>query len=383
MKINSAKMLAMWAGVLLVGGVYAQDITADEEDMAFWESSDWDADTYAEASAPVSAFDDADGGLHITQPTQGKRAAQVASRAECVDMLKSYPWAIEHTELKLVHEHWRGGVRVNAAYRVLVSLTGLQSVATVLSMSDQELRVKWDAFGEECFMRRADGAYVHVKQGSAQMERMRHKVRRAAAVAGAEAVSESEYGWTDKVVDTVLFQDAPVMYETVKLVSPVMECEARLVADKGTLTTQETVPQAAEVLDYTGQKLHIRWETGWVESYNRADDGSYQKVNDTLLARYLQESELPATGQASWFSRLWNWVAADDSLLYETIQLKLAGQVAEVRLSMVNRLLVNMEPGGGWAKVVSRDAQRLVVRWHDMRDETFLLGVDGVFTPLK
>lgn len=365
---------------MLCGQLARADEWAEEayEDDAFWGAEEWSADTYADAAAPVESFsDEPDEHVLVPRPPQGGRA--VASRAECVELLRTYPWAVEHAELQLVHEHWRGPVRVNAEHRVLVSLTGLKSVATVLRLSERELRVKWDDFGEESFYLQQNGTYLHENQSRKLAGGLGGQVRSAAA----GAVSEEVYGWTDRVVDAVLFHDAPLTYKTLQLVSPVQRVEAHLVEEQKTLTTTGEKPQAAVVLGYTEDKLHLRWETGWVESYARAEDGCYHKVNDARVARWLCDPKLPAEAEASWLVKIWNRVVDEETPLYVTLKLKQAGKTVESRLSLEHRLLVNMEPASGWAKVVSYDSGRLVLRWHDMLDETYVLGVDGVFVPVK
>ena len=374
-------VIAICAGVGMLCG---QPIRADEwaegeyADDAFWESEEWSADTYADAATTVEFFSD-EPDEHVLVPRQPQGRRVVATRAECVELLRTYPWAIEYAELQLVHEHWRGPVRVNAEYRVLVSMTGLKSVATVLRLSEQELRVKWDDFGEESFYLQKDGTYLHENQARRQAGSLGSRVR--SSVAG--AVAEESYGWTDRVVDAVLFHDAPLTYKTLQLVSPVQSVEVHLVEEQKTLTTTGEKPLAAVVLDYTGDKLHLRWETGWVESYARAEDGSYHKMNDTQVARWLRDPKLPAVAEASWLAQIWNRVVDEDAPLYVPLKLKQAGKTVECRLSMEHRLLVNMEPASGWAKVVSYDSGRLLLRWHDMLDESYVLGVDGVFVPVK
>lgn len=296
-------------------------------------------------------------------------------RAECVELLRHNPAAVEHVEFVVIHPDWKSRVRVNKEHRVLLALHLSKGKATVLELNERELRVKWDDWGEELFLRQPDNTYMldsMVKRSGKELSR---KAKRTAArLRSRKAVAWDDYGWTGWLLDYISGNEQPLTYETFRMVRENMDCKVRFSEDEKVLVKMTGDHEAASVLAYTGVKLHVRWESGQVETYKRLEDGSYRKIDDERVARQLLDPDkcVREKSEDDWFVIWWrDFMNEEKPLSYVNVEMRKGKQEYRPRLSMDNRLLVQTPPHKGWAKVIKYDRKQLIIRWDGVREELY------------
>lgn len=318
------------------------------------------------------------------QPGPVPPAPVVNPREECVRKMLSRPGEVAHTDVEVQHQIWSGRLRINTEQRVLVRLNGRNDVATVLKFDDKELRLKWDLWSEEVYYRQADGRYV---QDAVIDKRVGDEMARRASRVGKRlrsrsAVNWEDYGWTGSLMDWVLGNKPPLTYKVLRLTNDLGSFRVRFSEEEMVLAKMGEGNQSAVVLEYTGMKLHVRWENGTTASFKRQKDGSYRKIDDWALARRLREGDdvVRESSDEGWFPAWWRDVMDEEKpLSYKEIRMQIGGTECEPRLSMDNRLLVVLPPQNGWAKVVKFNRFQLHIRWHDKHDEIFQRDDDKVY----
>ncbi len=311
-------------------------------------------------------------------------APVVNPREECVKKMLFRPGEVAHTDVEVQHQVWSGRLRINEEQKVLVRLNGRNDVAAVLKFDDKELRVKWDLWSEEVYYRQSDGRYV---QDAVIDKRVGDEMARRASRVGKRlrsrsAVNWEDYGWTGSLMDWVLGNKPPLTYKVLRLTNEQGSFRVRFSEDEMVLAKMGEGNQSAVVLEYTGMKLHVRWENGSTASFKRQKDGSYRKIDDWKLARRLRNGDdvVREKSEDDWFTAWWRDVMDEEKpLSYKEIRMKIDGTECEPRLSMDNRLLVMLPPQNGWAKVVKINRFQLHIRWHDKQDEIFYRGDDKVY----
>ena len=319
---------------------------------------------------------------HVTPP-------QGPTRESCVRQMLHEPHKIPHKEVKLRHKIWRGTARINEQFMVMVRTSGKQDVAKVIVFNDKELTVKWDAWDEEHFIRQSDGSYASsellIEQANSEMSR---KARRAAKrLRSRKAVSSEDYGWFDRLIDFLTGTKPPLVYDTLTLNRNNERFKVRFSEEENVLASMAPDEAAGYVLDYTGVKLHIRWENGSIESYRRTKTGAYRMVDDWEIARKLREKDGSVIREKSkddWFQIWWRDINDEEKpLSYTNVRVINGLDDSEPRVSMDNRILVHTPPKNGWAKVLQYDHRKLHIRWHNKREEIYERGEHGAYYRAK
>ncbi len=322
----------------------------------------------------------------LNKPTPTTKAEQTSKRdprAECIAMLNSGSSEVDYVEFEVVHPSWTAPVRVNKEHHVLVAIKAYRDSATVLELTERELRIKWDKWGEERFLRQANGSYMHeslVKRGGEEMSRKAKRV--ATRLLGRKAVAWEDYGWTGRIMDYICGNEPPLTYEIFRMVSGAMDTKVRFSEAEKVLVRTDEGHVAATVLDYTGVKLHVRWESGEVETYKRLEDGSYRKIDDERVAQQLLDPDKSSREKSEddWFQIWWRDVMDEEKpLTYVTVEMKKGSETYRPRISMDNRVLMQMAPHSGWAKVIQYDRKQLIIRWNGTREELYERGGDNVY----
>lgn len=373
------------------------------------EEDSWDDDDDSGSDA-VSSSDEADFfsddepaksdsgktamGKSIGGGSRGVKTAQAASeqkspavqedaRKECIRRLASWNTDIEYVELDIVHPQWNNKVRIHKEQRVLVNMNTWREPATVLEFTEKELRVKWDNFGEERFLRQPDNKYMldsMVKRNAYHLSRKASRV--ANRLRSRKAVPADEYGWTDAVLDYITGNEPPLTYEVFRLRNEQMDCKTRFSEKEKVIVRMEADYQVGMVLDYTGVKLHVMWEDGSVETFKRMEDDSYRKIDDERVARQLFDPAL-STRQKSeddWFQVWWRDVMNEEKpLTYVTVEMKRGESEFTPRISMDNRVLMQDPPLRDWAKVVRFNRKELILRWNGKNEEHYERNSKGVY----
>ena len=305
------------------------------------------------------------------------------SRAACIEQLCSSNPGVDFIELNVIHPSWTAPVRINKEHMVLVSIKARMDAATVLLLTERELHVKWDQWGEERFLRQADGSYMKDTLAKRVDHALSRKAKRTAArLLGRKAVPWDEYGWSGRIMDYICGNEPPLTYETFRLVSEGMDAQVRFAEAENVLVRMDGEHAAAAVLDYTGVKLHVRWENGEVETYKRLEDGSYRRIDDARVAHQLLDSDKAKREKAEddWFQIWWRDVTDEEKpLSYVTVEMSKGKETYTPRISMDNRVLIQTPPHQGWAKVIKYDRKQLIIRWDGKREELYERGGDNVY----
>ncbi len=359
----------------------------DEEpdgEVAEGEEEDFYGDDAPAPAPPESSLSKtAMGGVLKKQERPKNSPKPIDARTECVKQLRSNPAAVEHVELNLVYPGGRSVARVNKQQRVLLTLQPYKGVATVLELTERELRVKWDDRTEERFLRQPDNTYMKDSLVKLKGFELSRKARRTASrLLSRAAVAEEDYGWTGKLIDFITGNEPPLTYETFRLVNEKMDTKVRFSESEMVLVKMSGQREAAAVLGYTGVKLHVRWENGEVESYKRLEDGSYRMIDDERVARQLLDPEKCVRERAEddWFIIWWRDVMNEEKpLSYVNVKMQKEKQEFTPRISKDNLVLMQTPPHQGWAKVIQYDRKRLIIRWDGVREELYERGDDGVY----
>lgn len=322
------------------------------------------------------------------QPQQEKmQNSPEAERAQCIYTLRKDPASIEHEELTIVHRTGTSKGLISQKHRVLLTRTLEHNVATVLSMTAHELRVKWDGGEEETFLKQGNATYMLASMVRTGAEGIDPRVQRVAnQLYSRKAVAWEDYGWINWLIDTICGNEKPLTYETFKLENNDKECKVRFSEEERTIVCMSGDHEAAEVLGYTGVKLHIQWASGAVESYKRQDDGTYRIIDDARVARQIVNSRncVHEKAEDDWFIIWWrDFMNEEKQLAYINVDIRKEKKTYRARLCRDNRVLVLPPPHEGWAKVVRYDLRRLVIRWDGTKEELFERSGDNVYHFVK
>lgn len=375
-----------------------EDDSWDDEDDQDKNSSSDDAEDFfsddAPAPAPAPALEGlkktAFGSVAVKPAEQPKPASAPKSAAPalsprdaCVEKMIHNPSSVDHIEFVVVHPRWCDPVRINKQHKVMVHMSQFRQKATVLELTERELRVKWDNFGEERFLRQPDNRYVHESIVKKMRVRDNRKVNRVASrLRSRKAIPWEEYGWSGWLMDYISGNEPPLTYHTFRLVHANLDCKVRFSKDEMALVRMDGDHEAATVLGYTGVKLHVQWGNGSVETYKRMEDGTYRKIDDERVAKQLADSNLAVREKAEddWFQIWWRDIMDEEKpLSYVNIELKEGKDDTKPRICMDNRLLVNASPHEYWAKVVKFDRKELIIRPYNKEERHFERGDDNVY----
>lgn len=323
----------------------------------------------------------------VAQPKPQPGPKHADPRQECVRKLIAGSSDMDYVELRAVHPGWQSTLRVCKDHELLVNLNHSRDVATVLVLTERELRVKWDNWGEERFLRQADNSYMldsMVKRSGSSLSR---KASRAAKrLRSRKAVPWEEYGWTGWIMDYISGNEPPLTYKTFKLVNEQMDCKVRFSEEEKVLVRMDGGHEPAVVLGYTGVKLHVRWESGAVETYRRMEDGSYRKIDDERVARQLLDPNISTREKSEddWFQIWWRDITNEEKpLTYVNVEMKKGNVEYRPRLSMDNLVLIQLPPHQGWAKVIKFDRRQLIIRWNGVTEELYERDDENVYHFVK
>lgn len=308
-------------------------------------------------------------------------------RAKCIYALRKDPASIEHVELTIVHRTGSSKGFISPKYNVLLTRTLEHNVATVLSMTEHELRVKWDGGEEETFVKQGNGTYMLASMVRSGAEGIDPKVQRVASrLYSRKAVAWEDYGWFNWLIDYICGNEIPLTYKTFELENNGKERKVRFAEKERTVVCMSGDHEAAEVLGYTGVKLHIQWASGAVESYKRQDDGTYRIIDDAHIARQIINSRncVHEKAEDDWFIIWWrDFMNEEKQLAYINVDIQKEKKVYRARLCRDNFVLVLPPPHEGWARVVRYDRNRLIIRWEGTKEELFERGGDNVYHFVK
>lgn len=308
-------------------------------------------------------------------------------REECVRKLIAGSPDIDYIVLQIVHPDWQNSVRVCKEHAVLVHMNHWRDVATVLKLTERELRVKWDKWGEERFLRQSDNRYMLDSMVKRSVSSLSRKATRAAKrLRSRKAIPWEEYGWIGWIMDYIRGNEPPLIYKTFRLVNENMDCKVRFSEEEKVLVKMDKSHEPAAVLGYTGVKLHVRWESGAVETYRRLEDGSYRKIDDERVARQLLDSNISTREKAEddWFQIWWRDIMNEEKpLTYVNLELKKDNVEYRSRLSKDNLVLIQLPPHKGWAKVIKFDRRQLIIRWNGVTEELYERDDENVYHFVK
>ena len=183
-------------------------------------------------------------------------------------------------------------------------------------------------------------------------------------------------------MDYICGNEPPLTYETFRLVSEGMDAQVRFAETEKVLVRMDGEHAAGAVLDYTGVKLHVRWEDGSVETFKRLEDGSYRRIDDERVAYQLLDPDKAQREKAEddWFQIWWRDVTDEEKpLSYVTVEMQKGKDTYHPRISMDNRVLMQTPPHQGWAKVIKYDRKQLIIRWNGQREELYERSGDNVY----
>lgn len=305
------------------------------------------------------------------------------SRGDCVHRMINNPGSISYVELMVKHPEWHNTVRINMEQRVLVNMNQYKDTATVISLTERELRVKWDGAGEERFLRQPDNTYMlNTLVANSNVNEDRKTARVASRLMSRKAIPWEEYGWSGKILDYITGNEPPLTYKTFRLISPSMNSKVRFAEKEMVLVKLEEDKCAAKVLNYTGVKMSVRWPSGHVATFKRFEENTYRKIDEERIAKQILDNTL-ATRQKSeddWFQIWWRDVMDEEKpLSYVTIELKNGQETSHPRICMDNRLLVHTAPHQGWATVVQFNRNKLIIRWYNRNEEIYERGDDNIY----
>lgn len=366
----------------------ADDESADEEEKDFFSDaySGPGADDEEEAGDAVE-MEPEDESEAVPEVVAPPAPAPEDPRRRCIRQLAHDEAGAEYVTLNVVHSHWQNPVRLNKEHRVLVNLNHFRDVATVIEFTEKELHVKWDAYGEERFLRQADDRYVLASMVKRTESALTRKTKRVATrLCSRAAVSRDSYGWSGRLLDYVCGNEPPLLYDEIRLVRGKKDLKVRFAEEAMVMVRLGPTREPAAVLAYTGLKLHVRWDSGAVESYRRQDDGTYHLVDDESVAR-----ELLAPGKSvlkeeepGWFQFWWQDLMNEEPpLSYVKVDMRKGEETFTVRLSEDDMVLVQDAPHDRWAKVARFDRNTLILRWNGQDEELYERNALGEYVYVK
>ncbi len=324
-----------------------------------------------------------------TPAPSSSKTEEESPRDICIRQMLHEPHTIKHETVGLQHPDWSGHARINTEHKVLVRITGRRDSGNVIVFNDRELTIDWDEWEEEHFIRQPNGDYVsdQILAKNANDPAIRRAKRVANRLRSKKAVSSSNYGWVDRLLDYITGNTPPMVYKVLALNNKSGRFTVRFCEQEMVVSRTKNSEAAGVVLDYTGVKLHIRWEDGTVETYKRTKTGGYRIVDDWEIARQLRDDNNTAVQEDSEegeFMAWWRDVCNEEKpLSYTQVRMLSGGIDAEPRVCMDNRILVYPLPHNSWAKVIKFTPHKLHIRWHNKKDEIFERVDDYIYRPAK
>lgn len=310
-------------------------------------------------------------------------------RKDCLRQMLHHPERVPHRTVELRHVNWSGRARINTQHKLLVRIDGRRDTGDVIVFTDQELTIDWDLWDEEHFVRQPSGEYVsdQLLAMHADDKEIRRARRVATRLRSKKAISSTNYGWVDRLLDFITGNKPPLVYQVLSLNNKSGRFTVRFCEEEMVVARTKNGEAAGAVLDYTGVKLHIRWEDGTIETYKRTNTGGYRVVDDWALARQLRDGKgtmMQSNEEDSGFTQWWRDFRNEEKpLSYTQVRMFSGGVDAEPMVCQDNRILVYPPPHNSWAKIVEFTPRRLHIRWHNKTDEVFERTGDYVYRSAK
>lgn len=198
---------------------------------------------YRSASVHLRLDDGREQHLHFTD-----KMLRVLNADSARKLLREYRPGIAYRELQCVGTGWSDTLRVSTEFNVAARCTYARDTAAVLKLTDEQITLKWDRWGDETFTRRSDNKYYSDKLPMAQRDRVRRQLR----------------------------ENSPLLRITrLQLVHPYWSDTLKVSEQHKTAMRAGGSRDAADVLHYTPDSITLKWDKYGTEVYERRSDGRY------------------------------------------------------------------------------------------------------------
>lgn len=114
-------------------------------------------------------------------------------------VLKENRPTIAFTEISVVGDSWQDRLRISTEFMVAARSGGSRDTARVLLFDNNRLALKWDRWGEESFIRQADGKFHKDNSKLIEGERIRNLIRQRSREIRTKNFRFAGPGWQDTV----------------------------------------------------------------------------------------------------------------------------------------------------------------------------------------
>ena len=165
--------------------------------------------------------------------------------------LKEYRPAINFHEISVAGDSWQDRLRISPEFMVAARTSGSQDTARVQMFDNNRLVLKWDRWGEESFIRQADGKYHKDKTSLIEGERIRNLMRQGSSEIRTRKLRFAGPGWQDTVLISFEHKIA-------------VRCGGR--------------QDAATLVRFSKNSYTLKWDKYGEETFIRQADGSFKAV---------------------------------------------------------------------------------------------------------
>lgn len=113
--------------------------------------------------------------------------------------LKGYRPTIAFNEISVVGDSWQDRLRISSEFMVAARSGSSRDTARVLLFDNNRLVLKWDRWGEESFIRQADGKFHKDNSKLIEGERIRNQIRERSHEIRTKKLRFAGPGWQDTV----------------------------------------------------------------------------------------------------------------------------------------------------------------------------------------
>ena len=167
-------------------------------------------------------------------------------------LLRQRQPGINYTTLQLAGNGWQDTLRISRDFMVAARASYAQDTARVLSINDQRIRLKWDRWGEEVFVRQEDGIFHKYSAEQEEAERIRNCIR-----ANDPSIRVKPYTFTSR------------HWQDTVLISFMHKVAVRSGGAK----------DAATVVRYDQNSITLKWDRWKEDTFVRQPDGTYRSTN--------------------------------------------------------------------------------------------------------
>lgn len=165
--------------------------------------------------------------------------------------LKEYRPAINFREISVAGDSWQDRLRISPEFMVAARTSGSQDTARVQMFDNNRLILKWDRWGEESFIRQADGKYHKDNTSLIEGERIRNLMRQGSSEIRTRKLRFAGPGWQDTVLISFEHKIA-------------VRCGGR--------------QDAATLVRFSKNSYTLKWDKYGEETFIRQADGSFKAV---------------------------------------------------------------------------------------------------------